>query len=214
MEVGAPKETLLVGGGGHCKSVINAMLGTGFSPGAIVDKNPSLASIMGVPVLGDDSLLPHLRARFDFALVTVGQIKNHEIRWKLYQRLQEYGYVMPTIISGTASVSPWASIGAGSTILNFAAINAEARIGENSIINTGAIIEHDATIGNNCHISTGAAVNGGAIVEDNVFVGSRAIVRECVRIGMGSVIGMGVVVKSDVPHGTMLKSAANFISFE
>lgn len=199
------EDVLLLGGGGHCKSVINAMTGTCFRPGAILDKNPTLDAILGIPVLGGDSLLPALRSRFDLAIVTVGQIKDYVLRWRLYCKLGEYGYTTPVIIAASANISEWASIGAGSTILNSAMINADVNIGENCIVNTMAIIEHDAKIGNNCHISTGAIINGGVMIADNVFVGSGAVIREGVKIENGSVIGIGSVVKKDVEAGSIIK---------
>lgn len=207
------KDVLLIGGGGHCKSVINAMLNTEYNPAAILDKNPCLDRILGIPVEGDDALLPTLRSRFKLALVTVGQIKNYTIRKNIFEKIKELGYEVPVVLAKSACVSPWSEIGAGTVVLNFAMINANVNIGNNTIINTGAIIEHDAKIGNNCHISTGAIINGGAIIEDNVFVGSGSIVREMTKIGHGSIIGMGSLVKKDIaPHSILRNEASPKIS--
>lgn len=208
------KDILLLGAGGHCRAVIDVLRLSSFRPAVILDKSVSCPDaspkeLLGVQIAGDDSLLPELRAQYDYGLVTVGQIKTAAIRAKLYARLKECGYLLPVLVSGHASASPWSSIGEGTVVMHFATINAGAVVGANSIINTGAIIEHDAQIGHNCHVSTGAIVNGGAVLADNVFLGSGAIVREGVRIGAGSVIGMGLAVKRDIPPGTLLKHDKN-----
>lgn len=200
----AAKEVLLLGGGGHCRSVIDVLRTTDFRPGAILDRDRSLTDILGVPVLGDDSLLAGLRSRYAYALVTVGQIKNAATRRRLYGQLVAAGYALPVVISARASVSPWATVGAGTVVMHFATVNANARIGENCILNTGCIVEHDATVGATCHVSTGAVVNGGATVEDEVFVGSGALLRENVRIGAGSIVGMGARIFHDIAPGSLV----------
>lgn len=215
MNCTAKTNVLLIGGGGHCRSVIEAMSGTRWQPAGILDKDPLLHGEMinDIPVLGSDEELENLRNNFEYALVTVGQTRSYEPRGRLFNKLKQLGYKAPIIIAKSAIVSPSSIIGAGTVILNYAFVNASVRVGENCILNTRALVEHDAIIGNNCHISTGAIVNGGAKIGDNVFVGTGSLIREGVNIGANTLIGMGAIVRKDVPSGVVFhnKGSASVI---
>ncbi len=174
---------ILVGGGGHCISCIDVIEQEGkFQIAGIVDANKIGDKVLGYPVLGGDDDLPGLRKTFEYALITIGQIKTPATRMKLYERLTLFGFNLPSIISPRAYVSKYSVIGDGSIIMHDALINAQAEIGNNCIINTKALIEHDSRIGSHCHISTGAIINGGVTVGHGAFVGSNAVVRESVQI--------------------------------
>ncbi len=198
---------LLIGGGGHCRAAIDVIEAEGrfIIRGIVQPKADGVIPVLGYPVLGEDADLPVLLADTPQALVTVGQIKTHAIRLRLFEQLKKFGAVMPVIISPKAYVSRHGCVEEGSLILHGAIVNAGAQIGLNCIVNSLALIEHDAKIGNHCHISTGARVNGGVIIEDGCFVGSGAVLHEGIRIGSGSVIGAGCVVTGDVAPNTLLK---------
>lgn len=176
-------EIILVGGGGHCNSCIDVIEQENkFRIAGVVDAQKNGGYVLGYPVLGSDKDLADLRKTYDYALVTIGQIKTPEIRIKLYQQLMLMGFILPTIISPRAYVSSHSVILDGSIVMHDVVINAQARIGSNCIINTKSLIEHDSKIGNHCHISTGAIVNGNVVVGNGAFVGSNAVVRHSVRI--------------------------------
>jgi len=174
---------ILVGGGGHCISCIDVIEQEGrFQIAGIVDANKIGDQVLGYPVLGGDDELPSLRKTYEYALVTIGQIKTPLTRMKLYEQLALLTFNLPSIISPRAYVSKSAVISDGSIIMHDALINAQAEIGNNCIINTKALIEHNSKIGSHCHISTGAIINGGVKVGHGAFVGSNAVVRELAQI--------------------------------
>lgn len=203
-----PSEILLVGGGGHCRSLLDVLSTLPIRATGIVDNDAGLQRVLDIPVIGTDADLERLHSQYAAAVVAVGQIKSSAVRCQLFNRLRDIGYVLPIICSTLAHISTWAKLDIGTAVMHYAVINAGARIGENCIINTRAIIEHDVTIGAHCHISTGAILNGGVSVGDGVFIGSGALIREGVRIGEGCVIGMGATIRHDVPARTVIKEKA------
>lgn len=178
------EKILLIGGGGHCKSVIDVIeQQNSFVIAGIVDKKELIGTkVLGYEVIGCDDDLGELFQKYKYALVTVGQIKSNEARVKLFTKLKAIGYTLPAIISPFAYVSRHATVDEGSVVMHHALINASANVGKNCIINTKALIEHDAHIEEHCHISTGAIVNGGTIVKANTFFGSNATSKEYVCI--------------------------------
>ncbi len=190
------KEIILIGGGGHCKSVIDVIEQEGrFEIAGIVDKPELLGTnILGYSVIGNDSDLEDLTKIYQYAIVTVGQIKSPSIRIKLFNLAVEVGFVLPSIISPNAYVSRHSTIGDGVVIMHDALINAGSMIGDNCIINSKALIEHDCQIFKHCHISTNATINGGVIVESGCFVGSGVITKESITIRKNSFSKAGSLV--------------------
>ena len=200
-------EIILIGAGGHacaCIDVIENM--QQYEIAGLVDKSiNSNAELLGYPVLGRDDDLARLRKTFNYALITIGQIKDAQRRLSLYKLLVSLGYTLPNIISPFAYVSRHAQVGNGTIIMPGAIVNANAHIGLNCIINSAALVEHDAVIGDHCHIATGAVINGEVKVGAESFVGSGTVTHQCISIGENCVIGAGVVLHKDVAANQIIK---------
>lgn len=190
---------ILIGGGGHCASCIDAIEQENkFSIAGIVDKDIATENLLGYPLLGYDDDLVKLRATCDYALITVGQIKSPVIRIRLFEYAKSLGFTLPAIISSRAYVSRHASVGEGTIVMHDALVNARASVGSNCIVNSKALIEHDAVIEDNCHISTGAIINGGVTVRQGTFVGSNAVTKEYVQTNNNDFIKAGSIFKGHV----------------
>jgi len=174
------EEILLIGGGGHCKSVIDVIEQEGkYKIAGIIDKKELIGQeILGYKVIASDDDLKKLSAKYKYACVTVGQIKSNHLRVKLFTLLKEIGYELPVVISPLAYVSKHAKIEEGTVVLHHALVNAGAKIGMNCIVNSKALIEHDVAIEDHCHISTATVINGGVVVKENTFVGSNTTTKE------------------------------------
>ena len=175
---------ILIGGGGHCRSVIDVIeLENKYIIAGIIDNNLEIGTkILDYEVIGNDNDLEKFQEKYKYAIITIGQIKTSQIRRDLFNILQKFNYILPTIISPLAYVSKHSKIQEGTIIMHNAFINVNVKIGQNCIINTKALIEHDVIIENNCHISTGAIINGGTIVKENIFVGSNATTKEYIEV--------------------------------
>jgi len=192
----AEEPIILVGGGGHCRSVMDVIAAHGgFAVAGIVERRGvGGRGPEGVAIIGTDDDLPDLAGRYANFIVTVGQVGQSGRRRELFDYLVGLGAGLPTIVSPSAGVSASADLGMGTVIMHKAIINAGAQIGDNCIVNTCALVEHDTVIGDHCHVATGAIVNGHCRIGRDVFVGSGAIVCNNVQIADGAVIGAGCVV--------------------
>lgn len=189
---------ILVGGGGHCKSVIEVAESAGYNIIGVLDKPEDVGKhVLDYKVIGTDDDISLYVDKAEF-VITVGFIKNPAIRIKLYNRVKEAGGKLATIIASSAHVSKYATIGEGTVVMHNAFVNAGAQIGNNVILNSFANIEHDAIVGNQCHISTGAMVNGDCTVGQNVFVGSQSVLANGITIGDDIIIGAGSVVRKSI----------------
>jgi len=191
------EDIILIGGGGHCKSVIDVIEEENrFNIAGVVEKKHcSEGKILNYDVIGSDEDLDYLVKKIKYAIISVGQIYTVELRIKLFEQAKKTGFILPCIVSPRAYVSKYATIGEGTVIAHDVLINANVEIGKNCIINSKALIEHDSKVKDNCHISTGALINGGVMVGENSFVGSGAITKQNISIRENSFIKAGSVVK-------------------
>lgn len=190
---------ILIGGGGHCKSVIEVAESAGYEIKGILDMPDEVGKevLPGHKVIGTDDEIPQYVEECDF-IITVGFIKNPALRIKLYNKVKAAGGRLATIIASTAHVSKYAELGEGTVIMHQAFVNAGAKIGDNCIINTFVNIEHDAEVGNQCHISTGTMVNGECKIGENCFIGSQSVCANCIEIASDIIVGAGSVVRKSV----------------
>ena len=190
---------ILIGGGGHCKSVIEVAESAGYEIKGILDMPDEVGKevLPGHKVIGTDDEIPQYVEECDF-IITVGFIKNPALRIKLYNKVKAAGGRLATIIASTAHVSKYAELGEGTVIMHQAFVNAGAKIGDNCIINTFVNIEHDAQIGDQCHISTGTMVNGECKIGESCFIGSQSVCANCIEIASDIIIGAGSVVRKSI----------------
>ena len=190
---------ILIGGGGHCKSVIEVAESAGYEIKGILDMPDEVGKevLPGHKVIGTDDEIPQYVEECDF-IITVGFIKNPALRIKLYNKVKAAGGRLATIIASTAHVSKYAELGEGTVIMHHAFVNAGAKIGDNCIINTFVNIEHDAEVGNQCHISTGTMVNGECKIGENCFIGSQSVSANCIEIASDIIVGAGSVVRKSI----------------
>jgi sugar O-acyltransferase (sialic acid O-acetyltransferase NeuD family) len=193
------EEIILVGGGGHCRSVIDVIEAEErFVIAGIVDVKEKVGQkILGYSVIASDEEIKQLSKQYNNFLVTVGQIKSSDLRTNIYQQLKSFFVNLPVIISPFSRVSKYSQIREGTIIMHHCLVNAGASIGANCIINSGSIVEHDVHISDNCHISTSATVNGGCNIGNNTFVGSNSTIAHGVKIGSFTLIGAGSVILKD-----------------
>lgn len=189
---------ILIGGGGHCQSVIEVAESCGRTIRGILDVPAEVGrEVLGYPVIGTDDEIANYADSCEF-VITVGFIKDSSLRVKLYNRALENGGKLATLVASTAYVSRHARLGQGTVVMHHAFVNAGAEVGENVILNTCCNIEHGVHIGSQCHVSTGAMVNGDCRVGDNCFIGSQSVLANGVSVCDDVLVGAGSFVRKSI----------------
>ncbi|MGW9684597.1 acetyltransferase [Flagellimonas sp. 2504JD1-5] len=198
---------VLLGGGGHCESVIDVIEQlSDYSVEGILD--PSFTAeksqeISGYPIIGNDNMIPScIKDGFHF-VITVGQVKSTGIRKKLYNIVKKNNGNLPVIIAKNAHVSKYSSLKEGTVVMQFAMVNSNSKVGLCCIINNYGNVEHGCEIGNFNHVSTGAILNGEVKTGNDVFIGSGSIINEGCNIGDRVIIGSGSVVRKQIPSDVL-----------
>lgn len=197
---------VLVGAGGHCKSVLDTVLRKKmFDKIVIIDSKVVPGTrILGCEVVGADDCLERLREEgFDNAFITVGSIGVNPVREKLSKMIKDCGFSSPLIIDPSAIVAETAVIGEGTFVGKNAVINSEVIIGRHCIINTCAIIEHESQVGDYSHISVGTIICGRVTIKESCMIGAGSTIIQCLNIGNSVVIGANSTVLTDVADNTV-----------
>lgn len=196
---------LLIGGGGHCKSIIDSLIqNQQYSDIGIIDKAECIGNtVLGFEIIGSNNDLEKLfNQGYHYAFVAVGSIGDPTIRIKLFTLLETIGFSIPNIIDPSSNVSKYADLDCGIFIGKNVVINAGTIIDKGAIINTSSSIDHDCRIGKFVHISPGSILCGNVVVGDNTHIGAGSMVKQQVCIGSDTLIGIGSVVLRDIGSST------------
>lgn len=194
---------LIVGAGGHCISVLDAIPRHAYGTITLSDLPSRTGQIvMGIPITATDDDWEHvIHAGCHHAFIAAGSVGDPSKRIRIHQRLKQIGFLLPVIMDPTAVVSESAVLAPGIFVGKRAVINAQASIGECAIINTAAVIEHDCVLGEFVHVAPGACLAGNVKVGRKAHIGIGAVVIEGVSIGAEAVLGAGAVAVDSIPAG-------------
>jgi len=109
-----------------------------------------------------------------------------------------------SLIHPSAVVSRTAHIGVGCVIYPHCYVGLNARINDFVFCLSGCIINHDDVIEERVIFASGVTLAGVVHVESDCYLGQGCQVRQHLRIGRNSLIGMGAVVVTDVPPNSVM----------
>lgn len=200
------EKIILVGCGGHAKSIIDSIESQGEFEiaGFIAENFDNDFQYRGYKIIGTDEDLESLYGKgIKNAFICIGYMGKGNVRHKIYEQLKKIGYVLPVIIDDTAIVATDVSIGEGTFVGKRAVINSNASIGKMAIINTGAIVEHDSNIDDYTHVAVNATICGGAQIGKKCLVGAGATIIQEIVIKDNAVIGAGSTVVKNVAENNL-----------
>ncbi len=192
-------DIVLVGFGGHAKSVIDSIEKLNCYHIVGYTDVDSSKEYRGCQYLGcDDVLQKYYNKGIRNAFITLGYMGKGKQRELLYKKLKEIGFQLPVIIDPSAVLADDVSIEEGTFVGKKCVINSAAKVGKMCIINTGATIEHENLIGDFTHISVNSTLCGNVSVGPHCFIGANATIIQNIKIGSESVVGAGSIVLRDI----------------
>jgi sugar O-acyltransferase (sialic acid O-acetyltransferase NeuD family) len=109
-----------------------------------------------------------------------------------------------SLIAPSAFVARTVQLGAGCVIYPNCFIGYNAVLGERVFMLSGSVVNHDDRLEDNVTLCTNVSLAGSVQVETGCYLGQACTVRQFVRIGRDSLIGMGSVVLEDVPANSVM----------
>jgi len=184
---------LIVGAGGHGRSVAEAVLeaSTFTLAGFVDDGAPALRQVWGYSVLATTAELESCRRHADAAIVAIG---NNQARERLQAQLTALGFQVATVIHPRAIVSPRALIGPGCALMAAAVVGTEARLGAGVIVNSGAVVDHHCVVEDFGHLGTNATMAGGTLLGRSAWMQAGAALGYGVKVEAGAVLAPGAAL--------------------
>ena len=137
-------------------------------------------------------------------------VVGNEYGWKSEVLIPRERYV--SLIDPSSWVSRSAQIGVGCVVFPNCYVGLRAVLGDYLFCLSGSIINHDDVLEERVVVTSGVRVAGNVHVEAHCYLGQACTIRECLRIGHHSLIGMGAVVVRDVPpHAVMVGNPARYL---
>lgn len=181
---------LIIGCGGHARSVADVALSAGFSKLVFWDVNArENETLFEFQVQSDKSIFNKHKTVF------LGIGDNQE-RAEYFEQFKEKNII--NVVSDTAYIASTSTFGRGVFVAHGVHIGPMAVIGDNTIINTHAVVEHECVIGAHSHISVNSTIAGRCSIGNFVFVGAGSVVRDKITICSHVTIGAGSVVTKDI----------------
>lgn len=180
---------LIVGAGGHGRSVAEAVLMAGqFNLVGFLDDGAfaRCEAVWDLPVLGPATAFENYSSHATHAVVAIG---NNVLRQKLFAQLKAAGFALASVIHPKAMVSPRALLGSGVAVMAGAIVGTEATLGQGAIVNCGAVVDHHAQVQEFGHLGVNACMAGGSVL------GALAWMQAGSAIGYGVHIAAGTVLK-------------------
>lgn len=199
------EKILLLGMGGHAKSVVDSIESDDYYEIiGFVDNKKTGLGYKNYPILGTDKELEvYYKKGIKNAFITIGFMGKGTIRDSIYYQLKKIGYQLPIIIDKTAICASDIKIEEGTFIGKKAVVNSGVKIEKMVIINSGAIIEHECHIEAFSHIAVGGVLCGNCHIGKHTLIGANATVIQERKIGEDVIIGAGSVVIRNIPSNSI-----------
>jgi sugar O-acyltransferase (sialic acid O-acetyltransferase NeuD family) len=192
----------VVGASGHAKVVIDIIERQLLwrIAGLIDTYKAPHTRVMGYEILGPEDRLPDLmvKHRVNRAIVAIG---DNRIRQQMVTRIASFAANLTFVnaIHPSAHIAREVQTGQGVAIMAGTTINSGTRIGDFCFVNTNASIDHDNILEPFSSIQPNAATGGNVRLGVLSVLAMGVNVIQGINIGADTIIGAGSTVLKDIP---------------
>ena len=162
------KSLLILGAGGFGHMIQETAKLLGYEKAVFLDD-----AVRDPDVVGKCCDYESFLGQYVTAVAALGD-NNMRLHWT--EKLMEAGYDVPAIIHPSAVVSPSASVGKGSFIMQRAIVNTHTVVEHGVLINSGAVVDHDSYVERGAHIGLGSVVKANCRIASKVKVEAGEVI--------------------------------------
>ncbi len=199
-------DIVLLGSSGHAAVIADIVAREGHwrLTGVIDPERPRGSTWNGLEVLGGDGDIGTLMASRGIVggIVAIG---DNALRERVTRRIAAEcpHFQFVTAVHPGAVVASSVSIGEGSVVMAGAVVNPGSNVGRGCIVNTRSSLDHDSVMEDFASLAPGATTGGRVRIGRGSAIGLGALLREAVVVAEETVVGAGSLVLSDLPHGVV-----------
>jgi sugar O-acyltransferase (sialic acid O-acetyltransferase NeuD family) len=158
---------------------------------------PPSGTYEGLPVVAFERIEETFEPATHSLFAPLSQRRMGRLRESVYRQIKAKGYPLISYVSSRATIFPGVKIGENCYILEDNTVQPFVEIGNNVVLWSGNHIGHHSVIKDHVLFTSHVVLSGHCVVEPYAFLGVNATVRDGVRIGEGSLIGMAAAVTRD-----------------
>lgn len=133
------------------------------------------------------------------------------LRRQMAEKFIKLGGRLTTYISPFATVSPYAIVQTGATILSNIIIEPGTEIREGCLLNKTSNVGHGCIIGEYSELAPAVILTGEVELGENCYIGTGTIILPKVKVGKGTSIAAGAVVKKNIPEYSLVSGGTSSI---
>jgi len=184
-------ELIILGFGGHARSVAEVALSAGYEALVFIDENAAFGeTFLDFPVLSTTT--PTKTGSY---FPAAGDNYRREQQIAEVRRMQ---WPLVTLVSPHSTQGRGLQQGQACLFGHHSHVGSMVNMGTACIINTGAIVEHQSKLGDFCHVSINATLAGQVVIGSRVFIGAGATIKQGICIADDVIIGAGATVVNDI----------------
>lgn len=207
------REIVIVGAGDHAAVVAETARLAGWNVLGHLAPQGGDTAFLGQYLGSDATILDNPMAfpTAQFALGVGFVDRNSQLMFsRIAHKLLDAGRPLAKIIHPSATVSPSAKIADGVFLAANTVVGTRANIETATILNTGSIIDHDCIVASCVHVGVAARLCGRVRVGTGSLVGAGSVIRQAIEVGNNAIIGAGsVVVKPVSDNSTVFGAPAS-----
>lgn len=186
---------LILGFGGHARSVADVALAIGYKSIIFLDENArDNENFLGYPVQREfQKPLPA-----DWQCIPAAG--DNKLRQLQVEHANTMNWNLATLIAPTATIGAGALISVGSFVAHHSHVGPMAKVGVGCIVNSGAIVEHECYVGDFSHVSVNATIAGRTRIGRFVFIGAGAVVIDSLSVADNVIVGAGGIVVTSLEY--------------
>lgn len=161
----------------------------------IVDSNPSVGSLDGIPVFNKKQLEKMYLNGLRQVHICIG---NGPAKKVVAEQLKKIGFKIISLVSKTAHISKTSIVGDGVFVGPHTLLGREVVIGDFCQINHGTTIAHHSNIGSGTFIADGCMIAGTVTIGTDCSLGIGVVINRGLDIGFDVSIPSGAVVIDDI----------------
>ena len=211
-----PKDIVLIGSGGHAKSVSSVATSCGFNVIAYVDDDKAGEYIFEIPVISSSECEQNYSSN-DFA-IAIGDNAIREHVAKEY-KAKFPNAKFPYLIHKSCIIDPHCKIMEGSVLMPLSNIGPGTNIGCFCIVNTHSSVDHDCNINDYASLAPGVVLGGLVTIGLRSAISIGCTVKHNLTIGHDVVIGANsyvnkIIKDNTVAYGTPCKKVSERKKFD
>lgn len=187
------KKLIILGFGGHARSVADVALASGYESLVFVDEQARDEEMfLGFPVL------KFFQPADPMDWCAFAASGNGLIRKLQTEAIKRHHWHAVSLIAPSATLGAGSLVNVCVFIGHHAHVGPMAKIGVGSIVNSGAIVEHECEVGEWSHVSINAAMAGRSRMGDFSMLGAGATIIDGVKVTNHVTIGAGGLVHKSI----------------